>query len=287
MTIEAPVPASPIAQREFREDLLDLASYEFRTAQTQCGDCADYHALFGYGRLAGLHDGINRDEETLAPLLGSRLDSGAKLLIACAADAGLLALAARATIAKSPAISVADRCATPLAVCRRFAETENLRLRTIQSDFSKAALGESFDVALAHNVLLFVPESLQVNFLRNVGRSLSDAGVLILVSRGALPQQSGKVPTLYRTHGNILAALSERGIALPEEELLFRQRLERLDEGRRRALAPMQLHREKIEATLDAAGFNIVERIRHERRRLEGSSEIVPTFIFIAAFVRH
>jgi len=282
MTIERPAVTTDVARAQFREDLLDLADYEFRIAQNSCGECADYHALFGYGRLAGLHDAIAMDGDMLAPLLATHLGVSGKLLIACAADAGLLAMAARATVAQGPAITVADRCATPLAVCRRFAETENLSLRTIQSDFFSTALGETYDVALAHNVLLFVPETLQVEFLRNIGRSLAGSGILILVSRGALPQQPGNVPSLYRTHSKMLAGLAARGIALPEDESLLRQRLARLDERRRKMLAPMQLNGERIEATLAAAGFDIIARSGHERRRHDGGSQIVPTFFFAA-----
>jgi SAM-dependent methyltransferase len=282
MTLENAAKPSQAPSANFQEDLLALSEYEFCIAETHCRGCADYHALFGYGRLAGLHDGINLDEDILAPLL-ARIAPNSKLLIACAADAGLLALTARATAKQKAAITVADRCATPLAVCDRFAQTQNLPIQTIQNDFSQTVLSGTYDLVLAHNVLLFVPETLQVKFLRNIAQSLGSSGTLVLVSRGAAARPGGARSSSFRTHNKMFVKLVERAIPLPESEQRLRDRLKRLDDGRRQAVAGLQLTRESLEGKLDAAGLAIIERFGHDRRRHDGGDEVVPTFFFVAS----
>lgn len=283
MTIPEETRAASIADRNFDEDLLASAQYEFRLSREHCGACADYHAVYSYGRLAGLKGGIGKDEAILAPLLAGRSGAGTRLLIAGSADAGLLAFTARATMAQNPAITVADRCETPLAVCRRFAQSKNIRLRTDRIDFNRAAVSEPHDLAFAHNVLVFVPESLQIKFLRNIGRSLTDGGTLILVSRGPVPQPTAEASPVYRTQTKMIEGLKARGVPLPESEHLFRARSDRLEAGMGRMVSGMELGRERMEAKLLAAGFDIALCFRHEGRRHDDGSQIVPTFVFVAS----
>jgi hypothetical protein len=274
-------PAGPSAF--YREDLADLAEYEFRIAQQSCVGCAEYHALWGYGRLAGINDGVAIDAALMAPVLARLAGPGARILIAGAADAGLLALAAAATRQTRPNISVADRCETPLAVCRRFAQAHALAITTLRTELAAESVQGRYDLILTHNLLLFVPPSARSSLLRNLASALSDRGRLVLANRMPLRQRRGIRPQ-YRNNANLWEALAARRIGLPESETAFRQRVARLaaaEGSRERAL-----DRKSIEKHLLDAGLNIRERIEHDRRRAittGGEVETVPTYLFVAS----
>src|SRR5215467_4124293 len=108
---------------DLREDLFQLAEHGFHTAARFCKSCYHYHALWGYERLAGIKsNGFETERDLLEPLLNSELPERGRVLIAGAADAGLLAFTAQTMHNRVGAITVADRCPTPLEVCRRYAQ---------------------------------------------------------------------------------------------------------------------------------------------------------------------
>ena len=270
---------------DYREDLADLAEYEFRAAQTLCADCAEYHGLWGYGRLAGINNGVAMDADIMAPALRRLAFRGARILIAGAADAGLLSLVAEATGDAKPDITIADRCETPLAVCRHYAQAHGLAIATLRTELADGPLEGRYDLILAHNLLLFIPAPVRSALLRNLAQALSDKGRLMLVVGMASPQQGGTARAQYRDHAGLLEALRLRGIPLPEEESEFRRRIASLAEAWR-ARRAIILDRSAIETSLSAAGLMLVETIEHSRRRtLAGEDEAapVPTCAFIAS----
>lgn len=269
---------------DFAEDLLDLAVFEFHTAQTLCAACNEYHALWGYGRLAGINTGVATDADFLKPILTRLAPPAARILIAGAADAGLLALTASATRHAGANITVADGCATPLAVCRRYGDSKGLALTTLKAWLSEDPLAGPYDLIFAHNLLLFIPEERRIGLLRNFGRALAAGGRLVLVNGTAAPKLGSNERPTFRNHGGLMAALAARGIPLPESEASFGHRAEILAEAWR-ARRVIVVTRERIEQDLSAAGFQIEEVTSHLRRRTLPSGdqgEIVPTYAFIA-----
>src|SRR5689334_18464346 len=141
--------------RDLREDLVKLAEHGFRAAEELCKGCYHYHALWGYERLAGIKsNGFETERDLLEPLLDSELTERGRVLIAGAADAGLLAFVAQTTAEKAAGITVVDRCATPLAVCREYAAAHGLNVSTEVVDLTLAAALPVHDLAFAHNVLM-------------------------------------------------------------------------------------------------------------------------------------
>jgi len=268
---------------DLSEDLLDLAEFEFHAAQKDCVDCDEYHALWGYGRLAGLNDGLSTDADIIAPLVTKFTSPGARILIAGAADAGLLALTAQATRQAGPKITVVDRCATPLAVCRHYAQVHGLALETIKADLTRTSPEGPFHLVIMHNLLLFIPATQRVSLLRLTAHSLANNGMLVLVNRMPRRQFDGITPK-YRDNSKLAEELAQRQIVLPERADKFQERILRLaafEELRERALDHQQ-----IQSDLTNANFKIVDQIEHRRRRAfparEGV-EIIPTYTFIAS----
>lgn len=280
----------PRGQSCFDEDLATLAEYSFRVAQSSCIACNEFHALFTYTRLAGVNNGAAPDKDFLSSLLRDVSRPRARILIAGAADAGLLALTARATIGLEPRITVADRCATPLAVCLRYAEMHRLDIATVQAELTRESIPGPFDVALAHNILFFIPPDFHPAFFRNLGASIGKGGVLVLVNRERRPKWSADGSLRF---GNFAAtietALLDRDILLPEPREDFRQRLERAAHAER-ARAAFPVEGGPMEANLLSAGFRIEQHVEHKRRtstvaRDGHAAEKIPTHFFVATFL--
>lgn len=269
------------------EDLAALAAYEFHTAQTGCVACHDYHSLWGYLRLTGITgNSFQSDRDILAPLLHAHTPPNGRVLIAGAADAGLLSLAAEATQARTPALSVADRCATPLAVCRRYAEERGIALATFVRDLTREELPSTHDLAFAHNILMLIPRERHVAFLRNLHDALAPGGTLLLVNRER-PQgwvSNPPAPDHYATR--VLDALTARGVTLPESETDFRRRLE-VFSAAQHMWSDAVVDLPHVETALAEAEFEIVARTSHERRRTApdrdgGQPRPMTTHIFAA-----
>ena len=109
---------------DYDEDLPHVAAETFASAHRSCcSACREMHALWPYIRLAGAWLGGEASSPRLISALADCLADGRrKVLIAGAADTGLLALTARAGGTQRPDIAVLDRCATPIEACRRMVE---------------------------------------------------------------------------------------------------------------------------------------------------------------------
>ena len=106
-------------------------------------------------------DYFEAGRETLQRLVREHCPSGGNALIAGAADSRLFGLVAQTVAGLPSAITVVDRCQTPLLVCRRYAERHGLAVATIEADIAQALPGGSYDMALAHLTLMFVPVAAQ------------------------------------------------------------------------------------------------------------------------------
>jgi SAM-dependent methyltransferase len=243
------------------EELLAQAEYQFAMAEEHCADCRHYHALYGYLRLAKPNDYFEAGRETLQRLVREHCPSGGRVLIAGAADSRLFGLVAQTVAGFPSAITVADRCRTPLLVCRRYAERHGLAVATIEADIAQALPGGPYDMALAHLTLMFVPVAAQAAFLRNLGQSLVKGGRLILV-HWLRPDKPPTDQTMEarRYATRVLAALAARGVSLPEDQARFRCRIEG-EYAVRRARDDNRIAFETVEAHLKAAAFRIRERI--------------------------
>jgi hypothetical protein len=272
---------------DLREDLVHLAERGFHGAAAHCKGCYHYHALWGYERLAGIKsNGFETERDLLVPLLNSELAEHGRVLIAGAADAGLLAFVAQATLGRAGAITVADRCPAPLAVCRHYAEAYGLDVATEVKDLTLATVASVHDLAFAHNVLMLQPLEQHPTFLGNIRRGLSPGGKLILVNRVRSGKPSSQLPPEHYATRTI-EALRARGVALPEPEADFRKRLETYAE-RQHAWSDAVVDLPRVESAFASAGFRILKRIDHDRRRTipdrdGGPPKPMMTHIFVAA----
>jgi hypothetical protein len=167
-------------------------------------------------------------------MLSQLLSGGAqKILIAGAADTGLLALVARAA-PSGTGIVVLDRCETPLELCRRFAWRWSLPVETLRSDLMEAAPEAAFDIVLAHSLLQFIPTERRVDVLSRLRRSMRSGGRLALTFRTS-SRIEGDLQAEYRQTypTKLIEKLASMHIALPEPRDEFHRRIAAYAEERR------------------------------------------------------
>lgn len=240
----------------FSEDLRQLAVEAWEVAGRLCGPCLNLHVLWPFQRLAG---SSGQDAAVIYPVLERLLSgTGRSVLIAGCADTGLLALVARAAN-PGTAITVADRCETPLELCRRFARRWAITVDTKHLDLTELRAKSSFDVVFAHELLQHIPADRRVDTLSRMRHAMRADGRLVLVFHTS-NRVDGDAVAAYRQHfpQNLIERLEANGIPLPEPRDAFRQRAEAYsDEWRKREGAFGSLA--DVEGLIRAAGFDIEE----------------------------
>jgi hypothetical protein len=231
-----------------------LASVQFEHALAQCGECRDYHAVWIYRRLSRTLSGIESTAHIVGRLLRRAVPAGGRVLIAGAADAGLLDLVAGATHALAPLIDVADRCPTPLAVCRRYAESHGLSIATHQVDFGVQMPPGHYDAVLGDCVLQFVPHELHVDVLSRLRGVMNPNGALVLVERIRTKGYAGS--TLIDRAAEAVNALAAEGVELPEDRASFQLRLNSMLAAQRERLARCRVA-DNLGGHVERAGFRI------------------------------
>jgi hypothetical protein len=205
-------------------DPVALAELQFEAALRLCGACRDYHATWPYRRLARVLIGLEADAPVLESVLRDAVPQGGNILIAGASDAGLLALMARATSGLNPSITVADRCETPLQICIRYAKSRRTELTVLKTDLAVATVWQRFDLIFMHGFLRFMPEAARGAMFRSLRTWLAPRGRIIVSEM--LPVNLAPKPRDEDYVDLVLSALRGRHVPLPEEEKLFRLRLE-------------------------------------------------------------
>jgi SAM-dependent methyltransferase len=236
----------------YTEDLVQLAAAQFRLAGQFCDTCRNYHAVWPYRRLARVVATAEAGAPDFEATLRSLFKSGkSRVLIAGCADAGLLALTARAGAPYGVDIVVLDRCRTPLEVCRQFARQWSLQIDTLHQDLTTLDILDEFDIVFMNSVLLFIAPGLRIEALSRLGRALRQGGRLINVfNAGARVAAEGFTQ-------RVLAEMKRRGSPLPESTEAFVQRLddyEREYYSRERTLNDL----DQILALHRRSGFTIV-----------------------------
>jgi SAM-dependent methyltransferase len=166
----------------FDEDLRFVAAEGFVLANRLCRDCGQLHALWPYLRLAratsaGTEDASSRLQSVLAALIA---EGRRDLLVAGAADAGLLTLVARAGAGRPLDIVVLDRCETPLELCRRLAQRWSLPIATLHEDINNLDRPGRFDIVVAYGTLHFLAPGRRADALARMRRALRPDGRLVL-----------------------------------------------------------------------------------------------------------
>jgi hypothetical protein len=207
-----------------REDLPELARKSFELALANCSDCRDYHAIWGYLRVAGFRKGAGADRAIIGERLAS-LSSLQRVLICGSADTGQVATVAGALAGRDFTITLVDLCDTPLKLCADFATENGIRLETWRRDIREIAGLGNFDAVLLHNFIGFIPVGDRVAVLSALRGALTDQGRVLMIQRIYGQHKHDGASTPGALPHAILDALRVQKIALPESPESFTQRL--------------------------------------------------------------
>lgn len=192
----------------------------------------------------------------MAAIAKHSVDSRRDILIAGAADTGLLAMAARATSDHAARITVLDRCGTPLELCRRFSRRWSLPIKTLRVDLQEAAPAKAaFDVVFGHLILQFIPIERRPFVMARLRGLLRPDGRLILVFRTSSRVEGSLASEVRDAFAErLLEWLETRNIALPEQRDAFHRRLEAYAEERRTRYGAYQ-EPDQVEELVQRVGF--------------------------------
>ena len=265
------------------DDLDALAREGWRLGGRHCG-CNGYHQLWGLLRQAGVVGGTRLDEPVLTPLLRERLADGMRVLVAGAADPAQLGLLARAGDGKRLLVTVADRCAAPLALIARLEPIAGLAIETHQGDLAALDRTEAWDLILSHSMLPFVAPDARRTVLRELRAALRPGGVLVLVVRTAPGVSAAELAghdAAWLTHAR--RRLSRVPLPGPAEAVDALLRKHAVDRRARVASSPT---REAVEALLGDSDYRLTQVLpgpESTALELDGRRVAARSYVFVAA----
>lgn len=134
-----------------------------------------WHFVWSAFKASGRRRSIYFQQPLLARLLTRVLPVTRKILIAGAADAGILSVLGSIFGADAEYVAI-DVCAAPLEALRDYAAREGLSLRCQQVALQDFAPQETFDLVFMHNTLCFLPPQDAAEVLRTLRRAIRPGG---------------------------------------------------------------------------------------------------------------
>ena len=177
------------------EDLAFNLANVSALAERHCRGCGDYHVVFAARRLTGSAESVEIDRAEMARLIASviedrlALSPSASVLIAGAADTGILATAAHAVAGLGTealyrtSFLVLDRCPTPLRLCAAYAERNRLRVATEAVDLSVDETPRAVDIVVVHSLFRHMPLATHVETLHRFASWLRPGGQIVFSHR--------------------------------------------------------------------------------------------------------
>jgi SAM-dependent methyltransferase len=260
----APAAAPRFEEDRFGEDLPAMAAQAYALADRHCAHCRNFHALWPYRRLARMCSAASSGSPVIERTIRTLLSSGGlRVLVAAAADSGLLATVARAGTGFEPDITVVDRCETPLELNRQFAAQCSFPLQTRHQELAELDLAD-FDVIYANELIQYFPRERRVEMLARMRRALRPGGHLVCVFHTGDRIAGAAVPE-YKTAyaGWLVTELERLGIPLPDSRDRFLQRANDCDYGGESRKGEFDAP-EAMDALMQEAGFVVRQRTQFD-----------------------
>lgn len=153
----------------------------------QCGCPDHWHALWMSLKGMGLLRGIYVQRDFLRQFLAPYLPLGGQVMIAGAADTGVLDVLSD-LFGKAPAhFTVVDRCEAPLDLVRQCALDKGLSVSTISASLDEARAPQPWDMVFVHYTLSFMDSEARIRMLQHLSDDLSPRGVVVCAVRYMVP----------------------------------------------------------------------------------------------------
>ena len=244
---------------EIDEHLHQMAVDAYALATRRCGVCVNMHALWPYLRIARIGSGVEGGGSILTATISEICAIGPKdVLIAGAADTGILNLVAKARGGRVANFVVIDLCDTPLGLCRKFAQRCNLLLKTEVRDVADIRFRARFDLIIAHSLLQFIPKQDRLKVFSRFAWALKPGGKFVQIFNTSRRIQ----PTIaadYRRHypNWVMRELEAKGVPLPTTREAFCARLVSYAMERENREGVVESEGEVLDA-MRSAGFSTI-----------------------------
>ncbi|MFT5449656.1 MAG: hypothetical protein ACI9DC_004853 [Gammaproteobacteria bacterium] len=236
------------------------AEAAFCDAAMHCVDCRWYHASWTMWRALELASGADLHRRFFRDALPA-LAPGPRVLISGSGDNALLSVAADAlgSQARSARIHVLDRCATPLAACRRFADEQQLDVHCHLADALHFDDAAGFDLILVHAFFGFIEPAQRADLFSRWYDGLASGGHLMLVQRLRPGTNDSPVRFSASQTQRFVDDVHGAALAFPERVSLDAEALEQT--AREYALSKLThpvADGELLQSLCTGAGFRIV-----------------------------
>jgi hypothetical protein len=223
----------PLSDRErCGEDLIANAQQTIRFAPVLCRDCRSYHLRHTLWRVVSPRTSSTRSDRSemidlVAGIVGGVAAASPdpiRIVVAGAADTGILATCAHAVASLGPAIArrvaytVIDLCMTPLSLCESFARQHRLPVELHSADLCNMAITIPADLVVLHSVLSYLPRSEQQQTLRTLKSWLKPEGSMLVSNRVRLAER--RRPSDADIVATYVEACAARGVRCRSPELV-------------------------------------------------------------------
>lgn len=222
-------------------------------------NCRDgWHFVWSAFKASGWRRSIYFQQPLLAKLLAPALPGVRKILIAGAADAGVLSVL-HSVFGPGVDYTAIDLCAAPLHTMRDYASLRGLSLSCVQVALQDFEPDDTFDLVFMHNTLCYLPPLKVVDVLRSLRHALQPGGRVVCGMR-------------YERHALGMRAISTVQFAATTRAMIATTYANRPDlvdliyphigayGATYRYGGFVHYEPEQFEALLDAAGYVIADR---------------------------
>jgi hypothetical protein len=266
------------------EDLPAQARRALAVGRTLCTCDGHYHTLWGTLRASGGSSGLKSEEPLLASLIKPYVRDGARVMIAGAADPGVLCAIGRIYDPLMPVLTVVDRCKAPLELVRQFAATRDLACQMLNLDLLDLDGREQWDQIVLHYTPDFVDPPLHDRLFQALASSLTRAGTVVcaaMTATGVIGEREHELGGVYHDHA--LRKVMNGPMADIAASDAFRAMLRAYSVrwGLRRANLPS---REQLMRSIERAGLSILSENNAPRQpKIVGGAMLVDSCSIIIA----
>lgn len=185
---------------KWNEDLPLQARRALEVGRALCACDGHYHALWGSLRASGASNSLKSEEPLLASLIRPYVRDGARVMIAGAADPGVLCAMGRIYAPVMPSMTVADRCKASLELVRQFALAKDIACRTMNLNLLDLDGGEQWDQIVLHYTPDFLDPPLHGRLFHSVARALAPEGTVVcaaMTATGVIGERENDVGGVY------------------------------------------------------------------------------------------